>query len=360
MLIFLQQRFDIVDMWWIVIVIVALLVGSILLILRRMGGGRFPWIQFYVKGKESGFNIKEINLLRKVAVENRLQNPLSLFWSIKQLDSSIRGIVTKFRARGKENDEAFVAFLAKLFDFRKRVEFSLPKYKLGLKTSRKIAAHQRLKLTVETGETFESAVVENLRKYLAISYPKGPKMPPGFSWKNQKVNVYFWRPEDAGYVFQTKVLDDFIEKKYPILHVAHSDSLIRSQKRGSIRVETDRPAFLYPLRSIKSANEIPEKSQGLRSRLMDISEDGAAVLIGGRAKVGLPVKMQFTLEPKTVIMCGVVKGINYNQNKNQSILHLQAVTPSPAARNTILSYVYNLFGERDEEIKKTAAKKPIN
>ena len=46
---------------------------------------------------------------------------------------------------------------------------------------------------------FTSVIVENLNRYLAVSYPQGPKLPEGFSWKNQKIGVYFWRAEDAGY-----------------------------------------------------------------------------------------------------------------------------------------------------------------
>src|SRR6056297_3167354 len=61
--------------------------------LRKAGGGNFPWLHFYAKGKESGFTFKEVNLLRKVAVENRLKNPTALFWSIGQLDRSIKGMI---------------------------------------------------------------------------------------------------------------------------------------------------------------------------------------------------------------------------------------------------------------------------
>ncbi len=338
-------------MWFIILTVLGIVFIIFVLVLRKMGGGKFPWLKFYVKGRESGFTFKEVNLLRKVAVENRLEEPLSLFWSIKQLDRSIRGIVIKLRAQGKENSSENEEFLSKLFDFRKQVEFNLPKYKLGIKTTRKITPHQKIKISLEGGGAFHSSVVENLRKYLAISYPKGGALPPGFSWRNQKVNVYFWRAEDAGYVFQTKVLEDYYDRKYPILHLAHSDNLIRSQKRGSIRVATNRPAYLYPLKSIGSANENKETSGGLRCRLMDISEDGAAVLIGGKAKVGLPIKLQYELSNKTVIMCGVVKGLNFNQKKNQSMLHMQGVPPSAPMKNIILSYVYDLFNERANENK---------
>ncbi len=343
--------FDIIDMWWIALAAVAALFVGFILFLRKIGGGRFPWLKFYVKGRESGFLFREVNLLRKMAVENRLKNPLSLFWSIKLIDRSIRGIITKFRAQNREHDPGSEQFLSKLYDFRKSVEFSLPKYKLGIKTSRKISPHQRIRISLDGGNTFNSRVVENLRKYLAISYPQGGRLPPGFSWRGQRVNVYFWRPEDAGYVFQTKVLDDFFDKKYPILHLAHSDNLIRSQKRGSVRVKVSRPAKLFPLKSIENANEVVERGGGLRSRLVDISEDGAAVLIGGRAKVGLPVKIQFSLDKNTLVMCGVVKGLTFNQKKNQSVLHVQAVKPSPRVKNAILSFVYNIFGERNDDIK---------
>ena len=56
---------------------------------------------------------------------------------------------------------------------------------------------------------------------MALSHPEGPALPPDFTWKGQKLNVYFWRVDDAGYTFETKVIEDFREKDYPILHVAH-------------------------------------------------------------------------------------------------------------------------------------------
>lgn len=343
-----------------VAILIALCIIAILfavVVLRRLGGGKFPWIQFYTKGKESGFSLHEINLLRKVAVENRLENPTSLFWSIKQLDRSIKGMIIKFRSEGHEYDEPNVVFLSKLFDFRRRVELNLPKYTIGLKTSRKISTGQRVKISLPGAGTYSAAVVENLRKYLALSYPEGAKLPQGFTWKGQKINIYFWRLDDAGYVFETKVIDDFFNQKYPILHVAHSDNLVRSQKRKSVRVETNIPAALYPLKTIDLATEEIETQNGLRCRLIDISEDGAAVLVGGRAKVGLTLKVQFTLNTTDIAMSGVVKGVNYNEKKNQSVLHIQAVPLKPRTRNTVLSYVYNLFQEREGELRESAGQR---
>jgi hypothetical protein len=335
----------------VVIILLALAFSAVLvfILLRRAGGGRFPWMQFYLKGRESGFVFWEINLLRRVAVEARLENPTALFWSIKQLDRSIKGIIIKYRSRGQEQDPVYNALLAKLFELRKRVEFDQPKYKLGIKSSRKISAKQVMRVTLPGLGPFRCMVVENLPRYLAVSRPQGPKLPDDFSWKNQKVGLYFWRGEDAGYYFQTKVLEDFIDRQYPILHILHSDNLVRTQKRQSVRVETDLPAELYPLKSIDEANENPEEGKGLRCMLADLSEDGFSVVIGGKARVGLPLKVLFSIGEALIPMSGVVKGLNYDQKKNRSQLHVQATNPSLALRNRILVYVYNLFGERGSQ-----------
>jgi len=70
-------------------------------------------------------------------------------------------------------------------------------------------------------------------------------------------------------------------------------------------------------------------------------------MIGGRAKAGLPVKLQFTLGENQIVVSGVVKGVNFDQTRNRSLLHLQASPSSATVRNRILAYVYNLFGERE-------------
>ena len=335
-----------------------LLVGIVIFIIfvQRSGGFNFPWVQFYVKGKESGFKFKELNLLRRVAVDNKLKNPTSLFWSEKTLDRCIRGTVLKFRSEDREDSAESQDFLSKLYDFRKTVEFNLPKYRIGIKSSRAITAGQILKLTFQSSSVYVSKVVENMRRYMAISYPKGKSLPPGFSWEGQRINVYFWRAEDAGYYFETKVIGDYLDRQFPILHVAHSDGLTRTQKRNSVRADISDSANLFPLRSIKDANEGIERSGGFRAKMVDISEDGAAVKVGGKVKPGVPVKLQLHLNHEPVVICGTVKGVSYKKKSNISVLHLQAVPPSKAMRNRILSFVYGIFRESDgNEPKKASA-----
>jgi c-di-GMP-binding flagellar brake protein YcgR len=333
---------------WIIVVIVATIAVGVFIYLRVAGHGRFPWVQFYAKGKELGFTMQEIHLLRRIAIETELENPAALFWSIKQLDKCLKEVILKLRAKDLLDNEESNCLLAKMFELRKRVEFDLPKYRLGLKSSREISPRQRVRITLPGLGPFLSMVIENRPRYFALSYPQGPQLPDGFTWKGQQIGMHFWRADDAGYFLKTKVLDDFLSQKYPIIHVAHADEVVRAQKRRSIRVKMDHPASVYPLKTIQDASEMEESSPGLRCRIKDISEDGAALMVGGRTKAGLPIKIQFDLTANRVVMCGVVKGVNYDPQKNLSLLHLQAVPLSPRTRNHILTYVYNLFGEREK------------
>jgi len=330
---------------WIIIGILAVLLAAGIFFFQRAGGFKFPWLQFYVKGKESGFRFRELNLLRHVAIDNNLRDPTSLFWSEKTLDRCIRGTIIRFRSKNKESDPTSVSFLNKMFDFRKRVEFNLPKYRIGITSSKSITAQQPLKITFPGSGVYYAKVVENMRKYLAISYPTGKPLPPGFSWAKHKINVYFWRLEDAGYHFESRVIGDFQDRNYPILHIGHSDSLVRAQKRGSIRAPLATTGHLYPLKSIEYAHEDWETTGGYRCKFVDVSEDGAAVMVGGRAKPGLPIKVQTEILDQPMILSGVIKGVTYKQKNNVSILHIQANPPSPAMKNLILTHVYGIFKE---------------
>ncbi|MDR3248765.1 MAG: PilZ domain-containing protein, partial [Treponema sp.] len=60
---------------------------------RKRPGVQGSWIQFFAKGSDAGFSLKEIELLRKLATKCNLEDPASLFWSQNQLDLCIRAMV---------------------------------------------------------------------------------------------------------------------------------------------------------------------------------------------------------------------------------------------------------------------------
>ena len=239
--------------------------------------------------------------------------------------------------------------LKKIYTYRKKIEFQKPRYNRGLETTWEIPLNQVLKLKVDMVGVYECSVIENNRNYLLITYPKGPPLPVGFSWRDRSLNVYFWKKEDAGYFFQARIMEGYPDRKFQTLRMTQSDVVLRSQKRKSVRTACEIPAQLYPVRSVHTATIIPESKPGLRCMLKDLSEDGVSLLIGGRGEKSMSLKIQFELYGKTAIMRGVVRTIDYDAEKNLSCLHIQAVEPDEESKYLILSFVYNIF--RDDETK---------
>jgi c-di-GMP-binding flagellar brake protein YcgR len=328
--------------------VLAIIVGVLALIvlaLVGLGGERSPWLSFYARGKAAGFSLADLNYLKGVTLELKMEDPVALFWSDRSLDRAIKHVSARKRAEGAEKYPETLAFMSKLYDFRKRVEFENPRYRSGIKSTRGIVPGTKLRVLVERLGVFNSTLFQNTQQSLVISVPGGRRTPPGFAWVGQRVSVYFWRAEDAGYVFDSYVMGESTDGRVPVLNVGHSDALFRTQKRRSVRAKSKIPAYLYVLRRVEGAYEKPERAPGMKCIVEDLSEDGAAIFIGGRAKPDMSVKVQFHVGDLQVVMSGTVKGVEYDGEKNQSLIHLQAVPPSPRMKNVILSYVYNVFDE---------------
>jgi hypothetical protein len=316
------------------VVVVILLLVTLTLLLR--GERRFSPLEYFARGKEVGFNLSESRAILTMSRLAGVPDPTAALWSIRELDASIKAFSKKFRAEGKERDRATLGFMEKLYEFRKRLEFEQPKYRSGIASSRFIRANQRIRVLVEGVGVYSSTVIDSNERYLVVSYPVGGRIPAGFQWKGSRVSVYFWRQEDAGYVFDTYVLEDLRIRDIPVLQLGHSESLMRTQKRKSLRVRSRMPAYLYLLKRLEGAYEKPERVPGLKCVVQDVSEDGTSILIGGKAKVGLLVKAQFFIGDDQIVVSGTVRGAEYDAGKNQSLL------PSPRMRNMIRSHVYNV------------------
>jgi c-di-GMP-binding flagellar brake protein YcgR len=324
--------------------------GVIMLILSRSGKEKSAsWLQFYAKGKDAGFSFKEIELLRRLAVKANLEDPASLFWSQNQLDVCIRSLVRSIHLSGGENDQGTQDFLSKLYDFRKKIEMEKPRVKNGISNSRQISDGQVLRVLVSGSGVFKSQIVKNTNQYLTVSRPTSNKLPGSFSWTGLKISVYFWREDDAGYVFDSDVLDEVYSKGIASLKISHAESLFRTQKRKSVRVKLHKSAFLYLLASEEEVNKI-EVNPGLKCFLEDLSDTGCAVTIGGKAVSGIRIKAQFALNNTPIVMSGTVRSVEYKEDVNRSLLHIEADPLPIEIRNQILGEVFGMLPEEEEDL----------
>ncbi|MDR2110582.1 MAG: PilZ domain-containing protein [Spirochaetaceae bacterium] len=329
-----------------VFLILICLGGLFLFFSRRdsQKSGKGSWVQFFAKGKDAGFSFKEIELLRRLAVAADLEDPASLFWSQNQLDLCIRSLVRNMRF--SESDQSAHDFLSKLYDYRKKIELEKPRNQKGITSSRQIGESQKLRILVSGTGVFNSQVVKNTNQYMTIARPVNPNLPVSFSWNGLNLSVYFWRENDAGYVFDTVVTDEVYSKGRSSLKIDHSDSLFRTQKRKSVRLKTHKPAYLYLVSNDEDMDKL-EVVPGLKCYVEDLSDTGCAVTIGGKAARGLRVKIQFALDNAPVSMGGTIRSMEYTEETNRSLLHIQAEALPIEARNRILGEVFGMLPEEE-------------
>ena len=332
-----------------VLIIIIAVSAVVVLVISMTDRKKSGWIQFYAKGKDCGFNFKEIDLLHRLAVKSKLEDPSVLFFSQTQLDKCIRALVKNLQLSGGTNEKGNQDFLSKLYDFRKKIEMEKPRIKNGISNSRQISDGQVLRVLTKGAGVLKSQIIKNVNNYITISRPLTNKLPGTFSWQGQKLSVYFWRDEDAGYVFDSEVLDEVFSRGISSLKISHSDSLFRTQKRKSIRVKIHKAAYLYPVANEEDLNRI-EINPGLKCFIEDLSDTGCAITIGGKGQDGIRIKVQFFLNNLPICMSGTVRSADFKEDSNKSLLHVEADPLPIEIRNQILGEVFGMLPEDEEEL----------
>ncbi|MCX7023176.1 MAG: PilZ domain-containing protein [Spirochaetes bacterium] len=329
---------------YIILIFIIAVLGIISLIALLMGSGRYSFIRYYARGRGEGFSFGEARELKSIAGTLGFSEPASIFWNAEELEQVIK--IVAARGNVGEGDREFDSYLDRLFQFRKKLEYEQPGHKYGLGSTKMISRNQRLRILVRGVGVFNSSVVDNNDRFMVCSFPIGIRLPKGFSWQGKHVSVYFWKREDAGYVYDTFVIDEIQTKGIPTLHLAHTEAMFRTQKRKSRRIVSKIPAYLYLVNRLEGAFEKPERSPGMKCVIQDVSEDGFSLLIGGKAREGLLVKAQFYVGEDHIVMSGTVRAVDFSSDKNHSVIHVEAVKPSPRMSNLIRTFVYDLYSEK--------------
>jgi c-di-GMP-binding flagellar brake protein YcgR len=311
---------------------------------KKDGGGN--WALFNNRGKEAGFSLKEVEMLRQIAIQSHLEDPCSLFSSQDQFDICLRLLIKTIKSSGVYDEPETQTFLSKLYNYRQKIEMNKPASKGGISNSRQIGEGQYLKILVQGSGVFRSQVVNNTNQYLTISRPISNKGSSTMSWSGAKISIYFWREDDAGYVFDAYVQDEVFSKGVSSLKIEHSESLFRTQKRKSIRIKIQKVAYLYLVSESEQPHKI-ESAPGLKCFLEDISDTGCSLTVGGKAEdSGMRVKVQFALDNTALCMSGAVRSTSYNADTNRSVLRIEADPLPMETRNRILG---EIFGTQEDD-----------
>ena len=332
-----------------ILVIIVIAAGLLILLFSLKDKHKSGWLQFLSKGKEAGFSFREIEILHKLAANAKIEEPAAIFLSPKYLDLCIKAFVRTLHLSGATDEKGNQDFLSKLYDYRQKIEMEKPGLKAGISNSRQISDGQNLRVLVEGMGVFRSQIVKNTQQYLTISRPTNNKLFTSFSWQGQKLSIYFWREEDAGYVFDSDVIDEVFSKGISSLKVTHSNSLFRTQKRKSVRVKIHKAAFLYSVANEDDADRI-EVNPGVKCFLEDLSDAGCAITVGGKAHVGMRIKAQFVLGNDPICMSGTVRSMEYNEGLNRSLMRVEADPLPIEIRNVIMGEVFGMLPENEEDL----------
>ena len=226
-----------------------------------------------------------------------------------------------------------------------------PKNKKGLTSTKFIDVGQKIRVILKGRGVFSAEVINN-SKDLIISLPlqNNQITIAGVDWVGMMMSVYLWRKDDAAYVFDTYVRENSMFNGKSVLCLSHTDNLLRTQKRRSVRCECHIYAQMYIIKSETADLKSMETQPGLKCLLEDISEDGALIKIGGKGVSNLHIKLQFTIGESFIVMSGLVRGVEYDEEKNQSKLHFECTYIDTPMKNAILSYVYNVIPDEEKEI----------
>jgi c-di-GMP-binding flagellar brake protein YcgR len=326
----------------ITIIFAAAAVFAFFIARKNKGKNSISWARFYAKGKEAGFSNANIKLLKSLAQHSGLVYPAALFWSQVQMDRCIKKFIQDIKEKGTEFLPDNQEFLAKLYDFRKKMELNRPIYKNGITSSRYIDELQIVQVVAANIGVFKSRIVSNKAAFISIERPDSSVLPLNFNWKQKSLLVYFWRKSDAGYCFETNVIDETFVNDPPLLTLSHSDNLIRTQSRKSLRVKIHRAAILYRIED-SAASSKPEVTPGLKCYLEDISDCGCAVTVGGTAPSGFRVIVQFIIDKTPLSISGVVRSVDYNKTKKTSTLHIESDLIPMNVKNKIFSVMFGML-----------------
>jgi c-di-GMP-binding flagellar brake protein YcgR len=335
-------------------VILLLIIIFLLFVLWRLRGGknRFPWYEFYSRGRKEGFRFREIGFLRQMTLQNQLEKPQSIFWSTKQLDKCLKPALNRISSDTTLSDDYKHIMTGKLLDLRTKAEFNLPKYKKRIRETTALQPQQKIVMRDDVFGTFVSRVVEVTRKYMAVTMPKTQSDPVTLNWKSRRLSVYFWRLDDAGYLFETKVIDQITSEEYPLLYLAHSKNLQRMQKRKDIRVKTGLRARFKPIvYSLVEGDNRAVISQRIHTgHIIDLSASGCCMLSEKVLKKNDRIKLEFKLtQEKKIVALGVILNDSKTADGRVRKYNIMFAKIGPTSKSNILLYVFNIFGERDSE-----------
>lgn len=344
---------DIIIIMLILYIIIGIVLTGLILIrvmLVRRGGHSFPWLQFYIRGKEASFRIGEINNLQRLVIKTKLRDPLAVYWSQKAVLSCVKYVDKQYHQDEVLEDAHEARFMRKLYDLLNHVTRSSQEKKRGLQNTRELDANMPIDM-FHKNKQYKSQIIEVQNRYIAVAHPRALKAAEGVAFvAGEQVSIQLWRRGDSGYNFSSRLLNVH-DESVGILYIQHTRKINRAQARSLMRKEINKSGLLFLLSDVKGALDSDDErdESGLRCQILDLSEGGVSVLIGGKVSDQLGFKVKIRVGAVSVVMVARLIHSDYHSDKDVSLLRLKAMNKSMVMRNRISAVVYGIGVDRTDD-----------
>jgi len=160
---------------------------------------------FNTLSKSSNLNIDETRILFNLITKNRIKYPLTCFTNAKLLDDILKKGIKEIHLNKTLNSKQKNEKIDELIDIKMKIE-SNSKKNIGIKSTHLISENQKIIVFIRGKGYFYATVRNNSKDFLVFEFISD-LINKRLLNKDEFIKVYFWRNEDAGYIFETKILD---------------------------------------------------------------------------------------------------------------------------------------------------------
>lgn len=211
-----------------------------------------------------------ISILR----EKKIEHPQELFLSpLKLKDFIIEAAMEHFYQKNVEPHKNILNSLFKILN----ASFVPYKGKTAVLNTYNIKSGQNIVIEYKKN-FFRSKVLDCTENYILIQKVLlDDRINQIFT--DEEINIYFYVPNDAGYMFTTQIKRDIENPKMKAFMVSHSEKIYRIQKRKFFRKECTIPVSLLVLVYDEKTKKFSKTDTKILGTILNISAGGALVEI---------------------------------------------------------------------------------
>jgi c-di-GMP-binding flagellar brake protein YcgR len=286
-----------------------------------------------------GLSKNDIKDIKDILVKSGISKPYLIFSDANLLEKVILENIASIEKLNLPPEDKEKRILA-LFEIKRKIFNHYHSMREGLRSTMEIEANQLLSMKVGSLGKFYTILILNDRKNLICSMPE-IKEPFSLEWKDKPVEIYFWRYNDAGYVFKSTIENVVNNKRLQSLLIAHTTDIKRIQRREYPRRKArfNCKFFKFSITTSEQGKPVALLGKTHFGVVIDLSPGGASIMSDEVPKKNSNIKLDFSIGEESYIAYGTV--MNVVRKKNMYIVHIQFHRMSDRVKNTIYRYVYN-------------------